>query len=200
MKNKTASMVCTIILGVIFLGLLLIPSFINLGSNKTETLKIKVAVEAVEYKRTYAFIPMTKSVYYVAVLEDDSIAIVRGNKNWYEKNFTSLGYAKNGGYVTVEGKLDKMNSKVYSKMTGVYAILSVGSNVDYAYDKTQYVDGLTKPFAVKGIIAGVVAIALCIVYVLALKKNWLQKSSIIIALAVCTIADLIFGIHVILGR
>ena len=67
MKNKTASMVCTIILGVIFLGLLLIPSFINLGSNKTETLEIKKAVKAVEYKRTYAFIPMTKSVYYAAV-------------------------------------------------------------------------------------------------------------------------------------
>ena len=111
MKNKTVSRVCLVILAVIFLGIVLIPSLIDLSGKNNESIKIKWAEEAVEYKRAYAFIPMSKTIYYVAVLEDDSVAIVKGTKSWYKKNFTSYGYAKGGNLITVEGTLEKMPSK-----------------------------------------------------------------------------------------
>lgn len=200
MKNKTVSRVCLVILAVIFLGIVLVPSLIDLSGKNNESIKIKYAAEAVEYKKTYAFIPVSKTVYYVAVLEDESVAIVKGTKSWYKKNFTSYGVAKGGNLVTVEGTLEKMPYKVNNEMTSVYSMLSVGGPIDYAYEKTECVDATTKSYAIKGIVTAAVAVVLAVVFLIGLKKNWLQKTAIVVILSCGTIAVLLFGVHVMIGR
>ena len=85
-------------------------------------------------------------------------------------------------------------------MTSVYSMLSVGGSIDYAYEKTECVDATTKSFAIKGIVTAAVAVILAVVFLIGLKKNWLQKTAIVVILSCGTIAVLIFGVHVMLGR
>ena len=48
MKNKTVSRVCLVILAVIFLGIVLIPSLIDLSGKNNESIKIKYAAVILE--------------------------------------------------------------------------------------------------------------------------------------------------------
>ena len=59
MKNKKVSIICSIILNVIFMAILLIPSLKELANNDSEKVKIVKAIEAAEYKRSFTFIPMS---------------------------------------------------------------------------------------------------------------------------------------------
>lgn len=85
-----------------------------------------------------------------------------------------------------------------SILTAVEQIL--GDGVEFAYDKTECIDLFAKSYAVKGLIAAIIAIAIGVIYVLALKNDWFYESSLFIVLVICAVADLFFGIHVILGR
>ena len=200
MRSKGTSWIWTILLVIVFIGMLLIPSIINLGKKNTKEFKLVGAVEAVDYTKQYAFIPVAKSTYYVGILADESIVIFRSNKNWYEKNFSSIGLPNSGRYVTLEGKVEVMPSKVSTEMRTVIASLKSGGYTDFVLDSNKCIDGLTKNFAMKGIVASLISIVLCVVFVVGTKKGWMQKSAVVTALSICALATVIFGVHIILGR
>lgn len=205
MKNKKVSIICSIILNVIFMAILLIPSLKELANTDSEKVKIVKAIEAAEYKRSFTFIPMSKSMYYIVILEDNSYAAVRADKDWYKENFTTTGEAIDGKYVEVEGTLEQLPYRVIKAVKDGYTILTaveqiLGDGVEFAYDKTECIDLFAKSYAVKGLIAAIIAIAIGVIYVLALKNDWFHESSLFIVLVICAVADLFFGIHVILGR
>lgn len=206
MKDKKVFVVLMLILDLVLLFLLIIPSAKSLGNSNNETIEIVEAIEAAEYKRSVVFVPVAKSSYYIVILKDGSYGTVRANKKWFNDNFTSLGYPKDGKSVTVEGRLEELPFRVIKAIKDGYTLLTfsgllIGDEAVIIHDEAQCIDLFEKSYAIKGIVAAILGIAIGVVCVLAYKNNWYNDSSLLsIVLVVCEVAVLLFSFHVILGR
>lgn len=124
------------------------------------------SVEFYEVNHKVNSIPTGKEHYYLAVMSDDSIYVIRANKGWYEKHFDDRMLPKDASAKKLTGYVRKIESKFTKDIQKAVSVTAAKEKPVY------YIDVLAMRYGIFLLILAVIPVLVTIVFFV-LKKTGL---------------------------